>query len=137
MGIADQAEAALKVFDSLLYKNLLAVGSLRTKQGIEKGESDSLRLIRTVCKAVQAKGCAKSGRAVQFLTFLQGEKGLDVSLAPFPGNRFNITIFNGSGVYFLFPHLLEFLKVSSQRIVCSGQFLTTYKLSLLGIRPYI
>ena len=111
VGMADQAEAALKVFDSLLYKNPQAVGSLRPKRGIGKGESGTLRLIRTVCKAVQAKGCEKSGRAVQFLTFLQGEKGLDdVPLAPFRGNRFNITFYNGSGVYFLFPHLLEFFE---------------------------
>ena len=72
--MADQAEASLKVFDTHVYKNPYSVGSLKTKRGIAKGDSGTLRLIRTVCKAVQAKGCEKSGRAVQFLKFLQVEK---------------------------------------------------------------
>lgn len=74
VGMADQAEASLKVFDTHVYKNPYSVGSLKTKRGIAKGDSGTLRLIRTVCKAVQAKGCEKSGRAVQFLKFLQVEK---------------------------------------------------------------
>ena len=32
--------------------------------GYSKGDSGALQLVRTVCKAVQAKGCEKSGRAV-------------------------------------------------------------------------
>lgn len=108
VGMADQAEAALKVFDTLLY-GTEKVGSIKSKRGISKGESGTLRLIRTCCKAVQAKGCEKSGRAVQFLTFLQSEKGIEhVPLAPFRGNRFNITFYNGCGIYFLISNLLEF-----------------------------
>ena len=110
VGMADQAEAALKVFDTLLCGDE-KVGSLKTKRVFSKGESGTLRLIRTCCKAVQAKGCEKSGRAVQFLTFLQSEKGIEhIPLAPFRGNRFNITFYNGCGIYFLISHLLEFFK---------------------------
>ena len=84
--MVDQVEAALKVFDNLLYGNN-KVGSLKSSKGFSKGESGTLRLIRTVCKAVQAKGCEKSGRAVDFLTFLQSEKNVKiVQLAPFRGN---------------------------------------------------
>ena len=121
--MADQAEASLKVFDTHVYKNPYSVGSLKTKRGIAKGDSGTLRLIRTVCKAVQAKGCEKSGRAVQFLTFLQVEELETVPLAPFRGNRFNITFYNGSGVYFLFPYLLEFFeRVQSENRLLGAVF---------------
>ena len=93
VGMTDQAEAGLKVFDQLLFGEG-KVGSLKTKRGISKGESGALRLIRTVCKAVQAKGCEKSGRPVQFQTYLRSVKGTAVvPLAPFRGNRFNITFY--------------------------------------------
>lgn len=110
VGMADQAEAALKVYDKLLFGEV-KVGSVRSNRGYSKGESGTLRLIRTVCKAIQAKGCEKSGRPVQFQTFLLNEKEIkEVPLAPFRGNRFNITFFNGAGVYFLYNHLLEFFE---------------------------
>ena len=60
---------------------------------------------------MQAKGCEKSGRPVQFKTFLHSEKGIsEVPLAPFKGNRFNIAFYNGGAVYFLYTHLLEFFE---------------------------
>ena len=69
-GLADQAEAALKVWDDALYEGE-AVGSV--SHG-EYSASSTLRLVRTVCKAVQEGGCEKLGRPVQFLTFLQADK---------------------------------------------------------------
>ena len=110
VGMADQTEAGLKVYEQLLF-GCEKVGSLRTKRGYSKGESGTLRLIRTVCKAVQAKGCEKSGRPVQFQTYLRSVKGTDkVPLAPFKGNRFNITFYNGAGIYYLHSDLLNFFK---------------------------
>ncbi|CAB3978959.1 Hypothetical predicted protein [Paramuricea clavata] len=103
VGLADQAEEALKIWDKLLYDNT-KVGSL-CQGGYSKGESGTLRLLRTVCKAVQAKGCERSGRAVSFADYVR-EKGVElIPLAPFLGNRFNIIFHNGGGVFYLHEHL--------------------------------
>lgn len=67
VGLADQAKAAFKVWDKILYGDQ-PVGSL-SHGGYSKSERGTLRLVRTVCKAVQERGCEKSGRPVQFLTF--------------------------------------------------------------------
>ena len=57
------------------------------------------------------RACEKSGKPVAFHICLKSEKGVhDVHLAPFRGNRFNILFHNGAGVYFLYPHLLQFFE---------------------------
>ena len=107
VGLADQAEACCQVWDSLCWGNQ-KVGSL-AHGGYSKGESGVYRLIRTVCKSVQERGCEKSGRMVDFLTFLKTERGIDqVPLAPFLGNRFNILFYNAAGTYFLESDLKVF-----------------------------
>ena len=64
-----------------------------------------------MCKLVQERGCEKSGRMVDFATFLKTERGLDhVPLAPFFGNRFNILFYNAAGTYFLEDHLKVFFE---------------------------
>ena len=73
VGLADQTEASLKAWDRLLYDDR-PVGSL-ANGGYSKGESGTLRLIRTTCKAVQTHGCEKSGRISDFYTFLCEEVG--------------------------------------------------------------
>ena len=91
VGLADQAEAALKVWDSILYEDK-PVGSLAHGGYSVNGESGTSRLVRTVCKAVQESGCEKSGRPGQFLTFLQTETPFNsVPLAPFSPLRPNRT----------------------------------------------
>ena len=61
VGMADQAEAWLKVWEIILFKDdNNIVGSLKYG-GYSNGESGTTRLIRTVCKAVQQRGCEKSG----------------------------------------------------------------------------
>ena len=66
VGLGDQAESALKVFDKLLYEDM-RIGSLADGgAGFTNGESGTLRLIRTLCKAVEEHGCEKSGRMVDF-----------------------------------------------------------------------
>ena len=55
VGLADQAEAALKVWDAILYEDQ-PIGSLR-HGGYSKGESGTLRLVRRVFKSVQWRGC--------------------------------------------------------------------------------
>jgi hypothetical protein len=107
VGLADQAEEALRVWDKLLYDET-KVGSLSQGGYSKGGESGTLRLLRTVCKAVQAKGCERSGRAVSFADHAR-ENGIEsIPLAPFLGNRFNIIFHNGGGVFYLHEHLRSF-----------------------------
>ena len=65
VGLADQAEGALTVFDQLLY-NETPMGSLAHGGYSKNGESGTLSLIRTPCKAAQQRGCELSGRMVDF-----------------------------------------------------------------------
>ena len=108
VGLADQAEAALKAWDKLLYDNA-KIGSL-SQGGYSKGESGTLRLVRTVCKAVQTKGCERSGRAVSFADYVKAQGVDSIPLAPFLGNRFNIIFHNGGGVFYLYEHLKLFFE---------------------------
>uniref|UniRef100_A0A7M5WY35 Uncharacterized protein n=1 Tax=Clytia hemisphaerica TaxID=252671 RepID=A0A7M5WY35_9CNID len=106
--LADQADECLEIHEGMLYKEN-KVGSLATKNGFLGGESGTTRLIRTVCKAVSDRGCEKGGRMVIFATFLEGNHELaNKHIFPFLGNRFNILFLNAAGVFFLYPHLLEF-----------------------------
>ena len=50
VGLADQAEACLKVWENIIFKGQNG-GSL-LHGGYSNGESGTLRLIRTVCKSV-------------------------------------------------------------------------------------
>ena len=101
VGLAEQAEGALKVFDKLLYDERL-VGSLAPGGcGFNNSESGTSRLIRTLCKAVEEHGCEKSSRMVEFDLAL-AEDGIHKNpLAQFRGNRFNIIFYNGGASYYL------------------------------------
>ena len=69
-------------------------------------ESGTVRLVRTTCKAVHRRGCAKSGFHVTFRKFLR-DKGIDsIPLAVFKGNRFNI-IFLTMVEYFTYMSICE------------------------------
>ena len=85
-------------------------------------ESRTVRLVRTTCKAVHQRGCAKSGCRVTFREFLR-EKGINsMPLAAFKGNRFNIIFYDGGGVFYLHEHLQEFFTksyVNSNRLLQS------------------
>ena len=108
VGLADQTETALKAWEKLLFGEA-AVGSL-ANGGYSNGESGTSRLIRTVCKTVQTRGCEKSGRVQDFAAFLTVELGFpSVPLIPFKGNRFNILFYNGGMCYYLRDHLNSFL----------------------------
>ena len=113
VALAEQTEETLKLADNLLY-GTSKVGSL-AHGGYTKGESGTTRLIRTVCKSVQERGCEKSGRMAQFATFIKQKQTetetVLIPLAPFIGNCFNILFYNGAGCYYLFDHLNEFFDV--------------------------
>ena len=107
VGLADQSEVALKAWDKLLFGDL-PVGSI-AQGGYNKGESGTYRLIRTLCKAVQTRGCEKSGRIADFSSYLIDEVGLSsVPFITFKGNRFNILFYNGGITYYLHEHCKHF-----------------------------
>jgi len=109
VGLADQAEVALKCWDKLLFEET-AVGSL-AHGGYSKGESGTYRLIRTLCKSVQTRGCEKSGRISDFESFIVNDVGLkSVPFIPFKGNRFNILFYNGGVTYYLRDHCKRFFE---------------------------
>ena len=106
VGLADQAESCLKSFEKLVYGSRL-VGSL-AHGSYSIGESGTLRLIRTLCKAVQERGCEKSGRMVDFALALE-DKGISKNpLIQFKGNRFNVLFYNAGIVYYLYEHCTDF-----------------------------
>ena len=108
VGLADQAESCLKSYEKLVYADTL-VGSL-AHGGYSRGESGTLRLIRTLCKAVQERGCEKSGRMVDFVLALE-EKGISKNpLIQFKGNRFNVLFYNAGVIYSLYEHCQGFFK---------------------------
>ena len=71
VGLADQAEACLEVWEAMLYPGQ-KVGCL-SHGGYSNGESGVTRLVRTVWKSVQERGCEKSGRFMNFNTYLKDE----------------------------------------------------------------
>ena len=108
VALGDQAEASLKIWENLLFDDVSKVRSL-THGGYSKGDSGTLRLIKSVCKSVSERGCEKSGRMVSFATFLKENfNAKDIPLYPFLGNRFNIIFLNGAGVFELFSKIMSF-----------------------------
>lgn len=75
-------------------------------------ESGALRLIRTVCKAFEKRGCGKSGYPLQFKSFLKRKGMAKNPLIHFRGNRFNVIFANGARVYTLRNnyYIIDFLK---------------------------
>ena len=99
VNMAEHIAEALKLFES-------AEGSMHTDADQEAG---TVRLVRTVCKAFQQRGCKKSGCPLQFTTYLKSH-GIDTNpLIHFKGNRFNILFANGGRVYYLQKHVINFL----------------------------
>ena len=118
VGLVDRAEACLKIWESIIHKDR-KVGSI-AHGGYSNGESGMTRLIRTVCKSVQERGCEKSGKIVCFATYLKDEFGItSIPVFPFLCNRFNILFVNAARVYFLYDQLIDF----SQRIERNNKLL--------------
>ena len=110
VGLADQVSETLRAWEKMIFDDAKVGACNVCGLNPGAGESGTVRLIRTLCKAVQDRGCQKSGKPFQFRSFLK-TKGIDhVPLAPFKGNRFNILFHNASGVSYLFDHLVELLE---------------------------
>ena len=109
VSLAEQSDATLRVWENLVFGDV-AVGATAVCGKSGKSESGTVRLVRTVCKSVQDRGCEKSGKPVYFREFVRTQSGHEsVPLAPFKGNRFNILFHNGAGVYFLKSELRGFM----------------------------
>ena len=106
VGLADQAEACLKLWENVLFKgqdiHFLAHG------GYSNGESGTLRLIRMVCKAVSERGCKKPGRMISFEICMEEKNIFYLPIYQVLGTRLNILFINAAGVYYLFNHLVDF-----------------------------
>ena len=111
VALAEQADVSMKMYERLIFgeDEVGARSFMAGKSGVN--ESGAVRLVRTVYKAVQDRGCERAGKPVQFRGFLKIEHGIEeVPLAPFKGNRFNIAFHNGAGVYGLYPMLKDFFE---------------------------
>ena len=109
VALADTSESCLKLWEVMIVSDPKQARSL-SHGYYSKGESGPLRLIRTVCKLVQEWGCEKSGRMVNFATFMkENHQMINLPLYLFLGNRFNILFLNGAGVFYLYSYLVEFL----------------------------
>ena len=109
VGLSEQANKTLSLWEGLVHSGQ-KVGAPSLPGGYSKsGEAGTTRMVRTVCKAVQDRGCEKSGKSVEFREFLHAQGQVkDVPLASFKGNRFNILFHNSAGVYYLLHDLLSF-----------------------------
>ena len=109
VGLADQREACLKMWESIIHEDR-KVSSI-AHGGYSNGESGVTRLIRTVFKSAQERGCEKSDKIVCFATYLKDESGMTfIPLFSFLGNKFNILFVNAVLVYFLYDQLIEFFQ---------------------------
>ena len=119
--------ACLKVWEEMLYPGQ-KVGCLSHGR-YSNGECGVTRLVRTICKSVQERGCEKSVRFMNFSTYLKDEFDMaSVLLKPFLGNKFNILFVNGLGLFCLYDKLLHFLEGLNGTINCWMQFIETLRL---------
>ena len=106
MGLANQVEACLKLWENVLFKGQ-DIGSF-AHGGYSNGESGMLCLMRMVCKAVSHRGCEKSGRMISFEICMEEKNIFHLPVYQFLGNRFNILFKNAADIYYLYDHLVDF-----------------------------
>ena len=106
VGLADQAEACLEVWENILYNG--QNNSSLAHGGYSDRKSGTLRLIRSVCKSVHYQGCEKSGKIFTFEIFMDEQDICHFPIYQFLGNRFNIAFLNDAGIYYLFDYLVDF-----------------------------
>eukprot|EP00057_Strongylocentrotus_purpuratus_P026366 XP_011680840.1 PREDICTED: uncharacterized protein LOC105446121 [Strongylocentrotus purpuratus] len=109
VGLADYSSTALQTWERMIFGDDKVGAETVPGVHVESG-CGTVRLVRTICKAVQDRGCEKAGKPLQFRSFLRTKGITSVPLAPFKGNRFNIIFHNGAGVFFLAKELKEFFQ---------------------------
>ncbi|KAL1007697.1 hypothetical protein UPYG_G00090370 [Umbra pygmaea] len=102
-GLVHQAKTTLLLWENVIFVDK-EVGSFPSfaKTGLESG---TVRLVRSMCDAVQAKGC----EIVKFRNFLTGKEFKNFPLVSSGGNRLLDTLCeNAAVVYSIHNDLLEF-----------------------------
>ena len=79
-------------------------------EDVSAGESGTIRLIRTACKAIQKQCSEQAGCHVMFHAYVRTQGVSLFPIAKFKGNGFNIVFYNAGGVFFLRHHLLCYLE---------------------------
>ncbi len=111
VGMADCANESLAAAEKAILGPESRAGATRIAPSFcSPKEAGTIRLIRTVCNAVQKHGSERAGVHIYFAQYLR-EKGIDsMPLATFRGNRFNIIFHDAAGVYYLQEHLKAFFE---------------------------
>ena len=121
VGLADQA-GQTKVWEDMVFTEGM-VGAQKAGIKAKGNEGGVVRLILTVCKAIQDRGCKESGKPVHFRAFLRERGKPPVPLTPFKGNHFNIVFHNGGGVYYLKQDLNDFfLEHKDNQLLKAGYY---------------
>lgn len=75
-----------------------------------KSESGTVRLIRTVCKALSKHGNEQCGVYQAFTSYLSSKAIKKNPLATFKGNRFNILFYDAGALYYISDLVKAFFK---------------------------
>ena len=108
IGMADVAASTLLQWERANFEDPRGAASL-PRLNVQKGESGTVRFIRTACKAFQKHGSQQVSVHQYFNSFLSSKGILRNPLASFRGNRFNILFYDGGAVYYISDLILQFL----------------------------
>lgn len=100
VAMADQADKTLKEWEKVQF-GAEKVGAAALPENATGPESGTIRLVRTMCKAMEKHGSEQVGCSLPFSEYLKTQGIKKVPLSSSKGNRFNIVFHNAAGVYFL------------------------------------
>ena len=108
VGIADTVNATIRDLETV-EKNENSGTDCEEKS---LGESEVVRCVRVVCKALSRGGDAKSGKQKEWRTHCDSINHSEYAsmLQTFKGNRFNVIFLLGGNLYFLYEHALQCLE---------------------------
>ena len=132
IAMADQADKTLKEWEKLQFDGE-KVGTAAMPAIATGSESGTIRLVRTVCKAMEKHGSEQVGCTFPFSEYLKTQGIEKVPLSSFKGHRFNIVFHNAAGVYFLNEHVKVFL----ESIYVTGNKLLQAVLADVKVKEYV
>lgn len=111
VAMADQADKTLKEWEKVQFgAEKVGAAALPENATGRYSSSGTIRLVRTMCKAMEKHGSEQVGCSLPFSEYLKTQGIKKVPLSSFKGNRFNIMFHNAAGVYFLNEHARVFLE---------------------------